>query len=133
MLCAFSWCLLLTAGASCFHWCLLASVCAGEAVASGFSAASQAMQSTRSTLMDNYDYVMFGRIFKYKDAPSQGQVRWSPSSRRSQACVLQLGLNAFAVLTPGGAVISVCKPGSKGVACVPCRSAWTCTFPLAAC
>ncbi|KAK9833300.1 hypothetical protein WJX81_004500 [Elliptochloris bilobata] len=34
-----------------------------------------AMQSTRSTLMDNYDYVMFGRIFKYKDAPSQGQVR----------------------------------------------------------
>ena len=34
----------------------------------------QAMQSTRSTLMDNYDYVMFGRIFKYKDAPGQGQV-----------------------------------------------------------
>ena len=52
---------------------------AAEAMNCGFPAALQAMQSTRSSLMDNYDYVMFGRIFKYKDAPSQGQVRWPPT------------------------------------------------------
>jgi len=28
----------------------------------------QAMQSNRKTLMDEYQYVMFGRIFKYEDA-----------------------------------------------------------------
>ena len=39
--------------------------------------------------MDNYDYVMFGRIFKYKDAPSQGQARWPLSTRRSQTCMLR--------------------------------------------
>ena len=56
------------------------SLCgSAEAILCGFPAALQAMQSTRSSLMDNYDYVMFGRIFKYKDAPSQGQVRWPPT------------------------------------------------------
>ncbi len=46
------------------------------------------MQSTRTTLMDNYDYVMFGRIFKYKDAPSQGQVRSlsGPSPSKGSRC-----------------------------------------------
>ena len=53
----------------------------------GSPAASQAMQSTRSSLMDNYDYVMFGRIFKYKDAQSQGQVH-RPSAQRPMACML---------------------------------------------
>lgn len=28
----------------------------------------QAMQSSRKTLMDEYQYVMFGRVFKYEDA-----------------------------------------------------------------
>ena len=37
----------------------------------------QQMQSKRQTLMDSFEYVMFGRIFKYEDTPSgaSNQVR----------------------------------------------------------
>ena len=40
----------------------------------------QMQNKQRQTLMDNYDYVMFGRIFKYEDTPSgaSNQVRASP-------------------------------------------------------
>lgn len=39
--------------------------------------AVQQMQSKRQTLMDSFEYVMFGRIFKYEDTPSgaSNQVR----------------------------------------------------------
>jgi hypothetical protein len=30
------------------------------------------MQSTRNTLMDTYEYVMYGRIFKFMDAGGGG-------------------------------------------------------------
>lgn len=32
--------------------------------------AMQQMQSKRTSLMDSFDYVMFGRIFKYEDSPT---------------------------------------------------------------
>ena len=35
----------------------------------------QAIQTARPSLMDNYEYVMYGKIFKYKDAVGGGQVR----------------------------------------------------------
>ena len=38
--------------------------------------------------MDNYDYVMFGRIFKYKDAPSQGQV----CHPLTKACMMRMAM-----------------------------------------
>jgi len=30
---------------------------------------------SRPTLADKYDYVMFGRVFKYKDSSASGQVK----------------------------------------------------------
>jgi hypothetical protein len=38
--------------------------------------ALQSMQSSRSTLMDNYEYVMYGRIFKFVDAGGTGSQVW---------------------------------------------------------
>jgi len=42
----------------------------------------QMQNKQRQTLMDNYDYVMFGRIFKYEDTPSgaSNQVKASPDA-----------------------------------------------------
>ena len=45
-----------------------------------FSSCNSALQSFPSisgkpSLMDNYDYVMYGKIFKYKDNSSAGHAR----------------------------------------------------------
>ena len=47
--------------------------------------AVQQMQSKRQTLMDSFEYVMFGRIFKYEDTPSgaSNQVRLLPATAAS--------------------------------------------------
>ena len=49
------------------------------------SSAMQQMQSKRQTLMDSFEYVMFGRIFKYEDTPSgaSNQVRLLPATAAS--------------------------------------------------
>jgi DNA-directed RNA polymerase I, II, and III subunit RPABC3 len=35
----------------------------------------QSFTSGRRTLMDNFDYVMHGKVFKYKDNSSSGQLK----------------------------------------------------------
>ena len=49
----------------------------------------QAMQSTRNTLMDTYEYVMYGRIFKNVDAGgNSAQVCFAVNTHiRSPACL----------------------------------------------
>ncbi len=46
----------------------------------------QMQNKQRQTLMDNYDYVMFGRIFKYEDTPSGASNQVETSSRTVISC-----------------------------------------------
>ena len=58
-------------------------------------ACMQAMQSTRNTLMDSYEYVMYGRIFKYMDAGGNSdQVSTLSFSRHCQRQHTCLGMLA---------------------------------------
>lgn len=46
----------------------------------------QMQNKQRQTLMDNYDYVMFGRIFKYEDTPSGASNQVETSSKTVISC-----------------------------------------------